>query len=1059
MTIPDAQDFSTNGDRYDAKSLYKIAKGNDALAVNTPRKRPSSGSANAFVGHSSQVGTSQQPQPVASTTSTPSSPFVSAIQPAHKATDVDDALKEQIDKAFEGVDETTDHHLPAYPEAELPRIKSGLLKTLPHALESHFERVFNERAEFWTNKWASEGRTHEILNDKKVENDVGRLASLALTNHAWKDVIRAVAHRFSMLAMISPWPDAIERQKSIYLSLSGYPFDREEFKFAVEKAYAEFFSDMPNNAAEQIQQAYDSKGAAAAAETLRELTDPRTTDPLTAWLILKAAQPTIDKIATKLVPDTYANLKDWSHYKDWAKVFGALSSAVESASRSPGARYDIDALAQKLMAVPAYEKSPYATSALLAMRESVSEGNATLSLAMLKVFANSSIVKQDLASADPTYQYPRVPQTYANPTVTDRLVYVILNGASELRDSTKAAGDKLFRDKLPLELPRQLWGKFVPKGTDEKWLAAHPDAQKAIDADILECNSNADKFMRVAAAVAKYGPLIHHLPYVTDLERVAKIPDAESEADSGLGTAFLHSPAVAKETYRITNVALYENAVERAVTREVDRVPYLDPFQSLGVTAWVARQGHNAGRTAWAAFTTGRAARPVGPGMALYRVATFAVGFWYYLNNWQENKHDPFWVDNQGWRVPGILALYGSGAVIELVNLGARYCNLSLAKGLGLGIGGASTWTATIGGKEVSLNWEGAKEGFIGKSGGIFGSLQKFWSNFILPWYVVATANYFINGDFKRGAAESVSVIGKAMQVFAKPLAKQLVKNNVLKAMATWLGSKVKSSAGRRAAEKAAEAVAKKAWEEAAMEATRDCAMRGMTREATAVMVQDASIEAAKKAILKLAMEGVGEGIEIELSATAAAELGLAVVGAWLVEAAALAMFFLNLRDVEKQKEKFEEYSRDYLLVGGVSPKVIKAISVHDSEGGSIAPVLEALADDLNKNPADLLSWVESVAKTDDDPGGRWGRPNWLQSFVSQAFSVDLDSDGPNFELEVPVARAETKGQDLMAVPSVIFPEEYIKDKFKWHYVHAKTLKGLKEFASVTGHPILEASH
>lgn len=425
--------------------------------------------------------------------------------------------------------------------------------------------------------FATQGRTEAVM---------GPLYDLARAGDPtkFKDHVKKV---YGAVAATEPTAAAIEQAKQ---SLMTYGPQDAGPQLWVEGATQDFLVNDPKAKAAEVQKAYDGGGddspvskASAGAKKLAELTDPKTTDPLTAALVLKAAQPTVDKIVGDLGP--YDNEKIFSLYASdvsfvkeegqaASNAYADLSAAAESAARSPEGQPAIERLGGQLKDRNLVSNTGYSL---------LNQGGVSLSL---------EIAKQRRAAGD-----------------ADGAAMVengVLKAIDAAEKHTLDLGDQLGLAAAPMILPEEDWKPFLEDGKlPENWF----NDQEALD-KISSLSGQIDDSSRWLAlayqGVDRYAPSLKGSP-----SEAALFDKADpTKMDPRLLNLFGTSPGAAVENLRQVNqTGLSGGALER---------PNIIPEWS-----WPARVVRNASIN----FVDAKnLPRPQGVGLALFGLGTYVVG-------------------------------------------------------------------------------------------------------------------------------------------------------------------------------------------------------------------------------------------------------------------------------------------------------------------------------------------------------------------------------------------------------------------------------------------------
>jgi hypothetical protein len=531
----------------------------------------------------------------------------------------------------------------------------------------------------------------------------------------WAGVKAEVANQIATLAATSATMQAVQDYKD--KTLLAYGPKEPDFRKGVENAVSEFLATGPANAASEIARLCDIQGPDAAAKKLRELTDPERTTPLEAALILNRAKPTIDIISRAFGPLLFQQRPNGPfrslNIPVQQQMFSDLGAAVDSASRSQEAALTIEQIGRALSRGPVYAN----------VEKSVADGHLVLPLEMLKQLGGP---RDDGGSAD-------------------RLSGAVRNGLAGLRAKVEQSVLQFAKSVQPLESPAANWDALLPRAeqdgqpfktpdqTAQQWVAAHPDLIPQAQSDLKRLNRDGYQMTRAIAALNEYLPQLPQSKNVNEMRKLAEIPE-----NSAVAFAQAVSPASVVEAARLFN------------TKGLHGIALEDPNKIVPDPSWPSRAVRN-NLQQTVGLRTG--AVPFGLGLSLYGTGTYIWGVKNQTTEWNRNYGDPGWMTRRGWRVAGFMAMYATGTAIE----GTHVVSQIVSKRLGL--------------EASDSGWRG----FVAKTAAnVKGSpWQKFFSNHIKAFGIfnaAGTVNYFIQGDYERGAALGVATAGNLLASFGPEL-------------------------------------------------------------------------------------------------------------------------------------------------------------------------------------------------------------------------------------------------------------------------------------------------
>jgi hypothetical protein len=595
----------------------------------------------------------------------------------------DDARRETIDKALRRIDEND-----RIPGDALVATEHSLLAQ--HPGDAAFAKILKEQAGIWTETWQAEGRTHEIWDE----------VLKPCNNGDWNALRNVVLRQITFLAVTSPTVEALNQH--VRMLLQQWPDTKPmppQFREAVETVLGQFMSERPGKAARLVADAYRDQGPLQAAKTLRELTDHRTADPLTAALIFLDAQQTIVKLSVDLLKsDRVAQLA----------IFRDLSAAVDSASRSPEAGPSIEALATVLSKGfydRAYDPNFHV---ITAVRPAVAQGNATLALAMASHLKASGAFESERQA--------------------NALGGQIAAGLTDLRGSTENSAIEYLKAIAPLVVPLAAWAPFFPDMTPAEWLNSHPGFEETAQARLDATKEQSYALVRATASTQSYLPRLSGIASHKELTGLSTLP--ASDTQPALGLAIKLSDRAKVEALR-----LYDEAHAELVDK-LGLSP--DSSRAFPNPAWAAREVRNFA-VRYGALREG--IKPYfGLGMRLYGLAACVLDEATIVKDWQRNEGTPSFdtTPTRRSRYAGRFAFLAGATAIE-----AGFALSQAAAELGIV-------------KETSSGFAGSiARAAAGK--GVLAKLALAHSVLFTAYDVVGAVQYFRQGDWQRGSTLMVA--------------------------------------------------------------------------------------------------------------------------------------------------------------------------------------------------------------------------------------------------------------------------------------------------------------
>ena len=567
-----------------------------------------------------------------------------------------------------------------------------------------FARLVREQRECLTRLWQAQGRSHEVWD---------KLAPL-IRKGDWTGVKAEVAKGLAVLAKTSTTIDEVQTYKDNTLLACG--LKEPNFRKAVEDAVSEFLTTGPANAASEIARLRESKGPEAAARKLRELTDPQSTTPLQAALILNQAKPTIDILCQALGPMIFQK-----GFPQQERIFRDLAAAVDSASRSREAAQTIEQVGRALAGEP--------TVALVTIEDAVKDGNLVLPLEMIKQFRGPSAGR-----------------------FAGQVSGAVKDGLAGLRARVEQSVLQFAKTVQPLQNPAANWDALLPsaegqpfktpKQTAEQWVAAHRDFIPAAEAGLKALNPVAYQMTRAIAALDQYLPQLPQMKNVDEIRKLAEVP-----ANSAVAFAQNFSPDSVIEAARLFNIqGLHGIALE-------------DPNKIVPDPSWPLRSTRNLGQKI-GLWRTG--AEPFGLGLSLYGTLTYIGGVKNQATELYRNYGDPGWMLRRGWRVLGFMGMYTAGTLIEGAKVAGHIA--SNWKDLQASQSALGQFTAGAVGNVQGSTWKKFFSNHV-KAFGWFNAGGTVW--------------YFIQGDIERGTALGFAAGGTLLSSYASRIGLRILGNGI----------------------------------------------------------------------------------------------------------------------------------------------------------------------------------------------------------------------------------------------------------------------------------------
>lgn len=382
-----------------------------------------------------------------------------------------------------------------------------------------FRDEVSEQADDLTHTWQTMGLTHDVWDPLLA----------AAENEDWDTFDEILTDQLSALATTSPTVDEIEAYGELLKTYGpGGDFTR-----AVSRGIDDFLVDDPAAAAEEVAEIYDQGGllnASEASTRLRQLTDPHTVDPLTAALIAKEAQPTIERLLDEIqFGEAYS-----------AEIFHDLSQVASSAYRSPEGRNVLDFMLDTLL--PAGEDAVFDL-----------------------VMPAAELASADLA-ADPLLNLALANrlQSRGNIDQATAITQSVEQGARKREEDLIGTVDQLSETVLPLFEPLQ-WNGFINdpnsgfelpdlQQLSETWLDENPDIGDRVDDALEQINRQTYDLNRARNHLAAYAPNLDGVENQDALVELAHSDPLQDE-DPHIIFAVTLSPASAVQDLRDANLA------------------------------------------------------------------------------------------------------------------------------------------------------------------------------------------------------------------------------------------------------------------------------------------------------------------------------------------------------------------------------------------------------------------------------------------------------------------------------------------------------------------------
>lgn len=445
----------------------------------------------------------------------------------------------------------------AVPADQLAKVSEELKARFPG--NPRYSEAIDQASGAMVQKWESQGRIHAVLDPLTQAVNAGN----------WDQVQGLVRQQFDNVARINPTESAINQHADI---ITGYGPDNARFRDITNAIKTDILVDRPYAIAESIRQAYENGGPAEAGNKLREVTNPRNVDPLTAGLAVRLSKPIIESIAT--------NIKDISTrtsmpnplspgYANQAALgpiiesrFRNLNAALDSASRSPVANATINAAANIL-------KDTHFLADVA--KTSVSAGEGTvLPLAIAKA-------RQD--SGHP---------------LADEMVKVVGEGVQELETTVRKDVRKFFYDMEEVRDPAVNWKDFLGEKKAQKavdlYTSFNPQFMQKMQTDLQDkIDPGGYKIIRALDGLSRYSEQLKNLSNGTELVKRQDILNQDN-AELKLATSFASGSI---ETYRFLNQTIFGTEQAAAIANIT-----VDPGWALRSARGVAKQAPAIGELA-----------------------------------------------------------------------------------------------------------------------------------------------------------------------------------------------------------------------------------------------------------------------------------------------------------------------------------------------------------------------------------------------------------------------------------------------------------------------------
>jgi hypothetical protein len=583
-----------------------------------------------------------------------------------------------------------------------------------------FAKLVRSQAEAMREGWKTDGRTHEIWDP---------LIASAKTGN-WGEVKKVIHGQLVDLAKTHGTINDVKAHQ--YMLLSHQPadakFDRAAFDRSVNEAIQKYLVDDPEEAARQVEIAYQGPGepmerSLRASAKLGDLTDPTKADPLKAALIVKQVMPTIKRIIAtdpsaweRLSYRTKSNSGGYLSSALFRNRFVNLSAVADSIVRSPEGKDTFETIAA------AFQKRSNTVYA----EDAVAAGAGT-SLAL-------GIVKKCLDAKDLV--------------TANRIARDVETGVTKLKDSVRDSVHQLAETAWPLISPALSWNAFLgdPKGPKDQpfkapaafadeWMDSQKPLVLQVKAEANRVEDDGYKLWRAQRGIEEFlrtpKEEFAGLGNLEALRQQSTVHDEKTDPELSFAQA-LSSRAII-DALRAFN----QDGLAKGELRPLS--------YTFGEFYWPARMTRNTGQNLAAAIGGDK---PFSIGLSLYGVGTYIGGAANHLAKLRAKIAAHGWqralIDDDGLRGHGgFITMYVLGLAIEGGHVAAQIA--SPLMGLKIGDPGWRGFVARAATSSTASGW-----------GKLFlNHLRAF------GWYNVAgTANYLIRGDWAKATALGFAATG-----------------------------------------------------------------------------------------------------------------------------------------------------------------------------------------------------------------------------------------------------------------------------------------------------------
>lgn len=406
-----------------------------------------------------------------------------------------------------------------------------------------FREIIERQGELAEAEWAAQGRTHEVFEPLVSAANAGD----------WEELEALLAGQFAFIASATPTAQAVEDHKLLLLT---YGPQTAVFQTSVSRAAGLFLVERPQRDAAEIAKMLQRDGQPAAAARLRDLTDPESTDPLSAGQILNRSEKSIDEIARHLCAELGAgqsgarafagrsptSIAPADHARQ-SQVFSDLNAAADSAGRSEQGMHAVMRLAGLLRDAP------------------------------VDMFVTASIRNGDGMILP--LEIARLRLQNGNSQGADELALLIQLGLQDLRDIACSAVREFDETSSLLSEPMT----EGDAGTAVKRKRVDLETVEDTDAQLTVLNRYGYALARSMRSLEEAGPWLDHLTNHEALRSLGTVPDEKdfSELSFVLGAM----PASVAEALRQGGANLPEGAASDSYLRVQDLAFALEWFQGF----------------------------------------------------------------------------------------------------------------------------------------------------------------------------------------------------------------------------------------------------------------------------------------------------------------------------------------------------------------------------------------------------------------------------------------------------------------------------------------------